>query len=78
MLFYVICTLLFCSVLSFSLTESVQKATHDGLRDNERNAKDRKINFDTAKMLIGESINYAMKSIFVPPPAKAVVTVGKV
>lgn len=78
MMFYVIFTFLLCGVSNFLLAENVQKANHNGLRDNERNEGGQKINFDTAKMLIDRSMDYAMKSIFVPPPAKAFVTVGKV
>lgn len=36
------------------------------------------VNFDTAKLMIDEGIDYAMKSVFVPLPAKAIVVIGRV
>lgn len=71
-------TFILFDALIISSGKNVQKFHHHHHEVREQGDEAQKfLNFDTAKMIIGESIDYAMKSVLVPPPAKAFVTVGQ-
>lgn len=75
MMFFPISTFILCGLLNISLAENSQNKYE--IREHIDEAKEF-INLDAAETIIGEGIDYAMKSVFVPPPAKSIITVGQV
>lgn len=76
MMFFPIFTFFLCGILNISLGKNAQN--NDEIHEHSDEDAQKFINLDAAETMIGKGIDYAMKSEFVPPPAKSIVTVGKV
>ena len=79
MAFYFIFIFVLCGVFHALPAENAAITDSSEMHNGEHNDEAKEIvNSNRAKVLIDESIEYAMKSVLVPPPLKAIVVVGKV
>lgn len=77
--FYFISIFVLCGVVHAVPAENAGITNSSEMNKGERNDEAKAIvNTETAKVLIDEIIGYAMKSVLVPPPVKAIVVAGKV